>query len=219
MKKKAIFLMISIFLFSNLLFAAEINMKDTGDSAEQVSGTQGFIERFQPRAGILPGFAIPVGNVGSVMNAGFGGNIFADIIIPVSFLENKGFLLYGGAMVGYAHFSASASGSSAKINVIPLIVYGEIAYPLSMGISPFVRLGFGGTSVSLTDDSGTVSDASNFDGTLLIGAGAGYRHSAIPYIKFIGNINYMIAFEQVSGHFFYMNVGAAYHFYYLRRSQ
>lgn len=219
MRKKIIFLTIFIFLFSSLLFGAEPDKTDTGDSAELASGTPGFIERFQPRAGILPGFAIPVGNVGSVMSAGFGGIIFADIIIPVSFLESKGFLLYGGAMAGYSHFSASASGSSAKINMVPLLVYGEIAYPLPMGISPFARLGFGGTSVSLTDDSGAVSEASNFDGTLLIGAGAGYRHSAIPYIKFIANLNYMIAFEQVTGHFISMSFGAAYHFYYLRRDQ
>jgi len=133
--------------------------------------------------------------------------------IPFSFLEGKGFKLRGGLLIGYTRFSSSITDSSAKINMLPILAYADISYPLQKGIRPFVRLGSGGTIVSLKDKSGAVTDTSSFDYSILIGAGAGYTLKSIPYIEFLFNAGYLIAFEQVNGNFMNVTLGASYHFY------
>ena len=71
----------------------------TGSTVKPKSGLKTFTEKYQLSCGFLPGFMFPIGEVGTVMKSGFGGNIFGDVIIPVSFLQDRGFIPHGGVAV------------------------------------------------------------------------------------------------------------------------
>ena len=94
-----------------------------GSTGKPKSGLKTFTEKYQLSCGFLPGFMFPIGEVSSVMKSGFGGNIFGDVIIPVSFLQDRGFIPHGGVSLGYSRFSSSPSGTSAKITMLPLLAY------------------------------------------------------------------------------------------------
>jgi opacity protein-like surface antigen len=216
--KKRIFL-IAFILFlcaAHLFYGAE--KKDIGAAGKpkekvvQKSDKAPFKERFQPRIGILPGFAVPVGDVGPVLNTGFSGSVFGDFSLPISFLKKSGLVLRGGVSFGYAPFNSSESSAEAKVSLVPILVYTEVSYPLKFGLSPLVHIGVGGSIANLKDESGSANpaDESSFDGTFQIAAGAGYSLKSLPQLEFLLNIGLLSVFEEVNGNFFYTVAGVSY---------
>jgi opacity protein-like surface antigen len=183
--------------------------------AKSHGGIKTFLNKHQVRAGLLPGMSFPVGELGGLIKVGFAGNIFSDLAVPISFLKSRGLYLRSGLSIGYAPFGSAVSEYDAKISLLPLLAYAELAYPLQVGIKPFVRFGTGGTFSSLKDKSENpgASDESSFDYTLALGAGASYQHRAIPRVEFLLNLGYMILFEEVNGNFINISIGACYHLY------
>jgi hypothetical protein len=200
-KKLTIIFIIAICLAGPWAFA-----QGEEPSTDESQGS--FVGRFQPRLGLLGGLMLPVGEVGSVMKAGFGGSVFGDLAVPLSFLRESGLVLRGGLMLGYSSVSSENTGFDAKVGLVPILVYADLGYPLDFGLTPSLRIGFGGTSVSLKDQSGGGNDASSFDATLQIGAAFGY--SPFKNVEFLLNTGYAILFEEVNGSFVYLTLGAAY---------
>jgi hypothetical protein len=168
-----------------------------------------FGEKFRPRFGAVVGLMLPVGDVGSVMKAGFGVRAFGDLSIPIAFLNENGLVLRTGLQFGYAAASSENTGFDAKVGMLPIVAYADLGYPLRFGLTPSFRIGFGGTSVSLKDQSGGGNDTSSFDATLEIGAALGYR--PFERVEFLLSTGYAILFEEVNGSFVYLSIGAAYH--------
>lgn len=167
-----------------------------------------FSEKFQPRIGLLAGLTFPAGDVGSVMKAGFGGSVFVDISIPLSFLSKSGLVLRSGVSLGYTSVGSENTSFDARVSIVPIVAYVDLGYPLKFGLVPSFRVGFGGSSVSLKDKSGGGNDLSSFDATLQIGAAFAYK--PFEQIEFLLNTGYAILFEEVNGNFFYLSLGAAY---------
>ena len=182
---------------------------------EPPGGFTTFIKKYQLRAGFLPGMSFAVGKLGGMLKMGLSTKIMADLAIPISFLNTKGLTFRSGLLIGYIPHSSSSSEYEAKINLLPLLPYAEISYPLDFGLKPFAQVGMGGTFSSLKDKSGSpeASDESSLDATLLFGAGASYQHKAIRRVEFLMNLGYMILFEQVNGSFLNLSIGACYQLY------
>jgi hypothetical protein len=202
MKRTYNFIIICFFLFGSwgVCLSEELQEAESDSS---------FLGRFSPRFGVLAGLSFPTGEVGSVMKAGFGGSLFGDLFIPLGFLNNSGLILRTGLQLGFSSSSSENTGFDAKVGMVPIIAYADLGYPLKYGLTPSLRLGFGGTSVSLKDQSGSGNDASSFDATLQIGAALAYK--PFDHISFLLNTGYALLFEEVNGSFVYLSVGAAYH--------
>jgi hypothetical protein len=200
--KKISFIIIFIIVLPHSWVLAQGEELSPGESESS------FISRFEPRLGILGGLMLPVGDVGSVMKAGFGGSAFGDLAIPLSFLSEKGLLFRGGLSLGFSAASSENTGFDAKVGMVPIVIYADLGYALDFGLVPSLRIGFGGTSVSLKDQSGGGNDASSFDATLQIGAAFGY--SPFRDVEFQFNTGYALLFEEVNGSFVYLALGAAY---------
>jgi hypothetical protein len=179
------------------------------DELEGEKSGRSFVEKFQPRFGAVVGLMLPVGDVGSVMKAGFGLRAFGDLSIPIAFLNDSGLVLRTGLQFGYASASSEGTSFDAKVGMLPIIAYAEIGYPLGFNLTPAFHLGLGGTSVSLKDKSGGGNDNSSFDATLEIGAALGYR--PFERVEFLLSTGYAVLFEEVNGSFVYINLGASYH--------
>jgi hypothetical protein len=196
-----------IFVIIGILITASWGSALSDELQGEKSG-RSFVERFQPRFGAVVGLMLPVGDVGPVMKAGFGFRAFGDLSIPIGFLNDSGLVLRTGLQFGYASASSENTGFDAKVGMLPIIAYADLGYPLRFGLTPSFHLGFGGTSVSLKDESGGGNDTSSFDGTLEIGAALGYR--PFERVEFLLTTGYAILFEEVNGSFMYLNLGAAY---------
>jgi len=179
------------------------------EDLESGKQSSSFFARFQPRVGVFGALSFPVGDVGSVLKAGFGGNVFGDLAIPLSFLNKNGLMLRGGLLLGYSSASSENTSFDARVGMVPIIAYADLGYPLQFGLVPSFRIGFGGTSVSLKDQSGGGNDTSSFDATLQIGAALGYK--PFKNIEFLLSTGYAVLFEEVNGSFMYLSLGAAYH--------
>jgi len=178
------------------------------EDLEENTPSGGFSEKFQPRIGLLAGFMFPAGDVGPVMKAGFGANVFGDVSIPISFLNRSGFVFRSGILLGYIGAGSENTSFDARVGVVPIVAYADLGYPLKFGLVPSFRIGFGGSSVSLKDKSGGGNDQSSFDATLQIGAAFSYK--PFEQIEFILNTGYAVLFEEVNGNFVYFGLGAAY---------
>lgn len=120
-----------------------------------------------------------------------------------------------GLIIGYIPHSSASSSFVAKINLLPVLPYAELSYPLAFGLSPLVRLGIGGSFTFLKDSSGSPDPAneSSFDAAVSISAGASYQHRSIPRVEFLLNLGYLVMFEQVNGSFINLSIGAYYQFF------
>lgn len=168
-----------------------------------------FTERYKLRAGILPAFIIPTGDVGGALGMGFGMQIFSDIL-----LLEKETSLRAGASLGYASFPVTATGKTGTLTLLPVLAYANAAYPLPSGLRPYGKIGFGLTMASLSgeyEDGESINTSSN-DLTLAVSVGTGYTHTSLPRLEFLIDISYMIVFEEVSGNFACLSLGIAYRF-------
>jgi hypothetical protein len=173
-----------------------------------------FVKRYQPRFGILPGLTIPTGDIGSVLGMGFGGRVFCDFLLPFLNTPGSKYMVRTGLFVGYGSFSSTDPEIDATVTILPVIIYAEGSYLSESGFRPYAHLGLGITMASLqkkTEDE-SISESSS-DGTLSVGLGCGYTFNSIPRIEFLVDLNYMIVFEEVSGHFASISIGAAYRFH------
>jgi len=194
----------------------EAGVQKSPRSAEGSSGGfAAFRKKYQLRAGFLPGMSFAVGELGGLLKMGLSTQIMGDLAIPISFLNTKGLIFRSGLLIGYTPHSSASSEYDAKINLLPLLPYAEVSYPLDFGLKPFARLGMGGTFSSLKDKSQSpgASDESSLDATLAFGAGASYQHTAIPRVEFLLSLGYMLLFEQVNGSFLTLSIGACYQLY------
>ena len=178
-------------------------------------GFTAFIKKYQLRAGFLPGMSFAVGELGGLLKMGLSTQIMGDLAVPISFLNDGGIVFRSGLLIGYIPHSSASSTYQAKINLLTLLPYAQLSYPLEFGLKPFARFGMGGTFSSLKDQSGSTeaSDKSSLDATLLFGAGVSYQHKAIPRVEFLLHLGYMLLFEQVNGSFLNLSIGACYQLY------
>ncbi len=170
---------------------------------------EGFIEKYKLRAGILPAFIIPTGDVGGSLGMGFGMQIFSDIL-----LLEKETNLRAGASLGYSSFNVEATGKTGTLTLLPILVYANAAYPLPSGLRPYAKIGFGLTMASLSGEyeDGESINTSSSDLTLSVSIGTGYALASLPNLELLVDISYMIVFEEVSGNFASLSLGIAYRF-------
>ncbi len=149
----------------------------------------------EPAPGDLVAFlqlgpALPGGAISDVAKTGFGFTLGADAAIPLPLPV----LLRAGASLGY-YTMTTENIYTGKLNLMPVILYAKAVFPVeSTPLTPYVSIGFGGTSVaSEVPDQGF--SQSSFDGTFSIGLGADY---AIPKVAGLSvNVagQYLMIFE------------------------
>ena len=201
MRKTHIIIIIGLFLIGSWGIGLS-------EELQEVEPESSFTGRFNPRFGVLAGLMFPTGDVGSVMKAGFGGSVFGDISIAISFLNRNGFVFRSGMSFGYTGAGSENTSFDARVDMVPIVAYADLGYPLKFGLVPSFRVGLGGSSVSLKDKSGGGNDQSSFDATLQIGAALAYK--PFEQIEFLLNTGYAVLFEEVNGNFVYLGLGAAY---------
>jgi len=173
-----------------------------------------FVDKYHPRAGLLGGLVVPVGDLSSVMAPGFGVDIFGDALLPFDII--RGLELRTGFAFGFDRLASAQSGYSATLTMFTVSANCEASYQAGtlkdLGIRPYVSIGFGGVYNSLSGE-GDVKTNSSFDFSVPVHAGGGYVFKKIPKVEFILDIGYLVSFETVTGMFLSVKAGAVYHFY------
>jgi hypothetical protein len=178
---------------------------------EETSDQSEFVKKYSPGIGIIGGINKPTGDVAAALGLGYGGQLYADIKLPIRLTRVLQFR--GRVNAGYYIFPGSGD-FSGKLTMIPAFMTFEISYPAMSGFRPFFGLGFGATFVSISGDSGTdkIPDATSTDGSMVFSIGTGYTARSIPNIEYRLDFNYLMAFETVIGQFSQVSIGVAYRF-------
>ncbi len=191
-------------------FAQAAKLIDTDEKKEEAKGPSAFnafisrVDTDTIRYGLLPGLSMPMGDVGTVLNMGFGADLFADIDVPFSMYEN----VYLKAGVNLGFYSLS-SNINASLMMIPFLIGAKAIYPLPYGFSPYVGLSGGATMNMATGDV----NASGLAGTFAFNLGTSYNNIALPKdLTLFFDIEYLMAFETVTGQFLTFSLGASYSF-------
>lgn len=160
------------------------------------------------------GPALPAGVVGEVGKTGFGFLAGGDlpIVLPIE-LPIK---LHTGASVGMysVNMEADLNGTlqTGKIRLLPILLYAKATLDLpGIPLTPYGYLGFGGTSVATTVDNNSAFNASSFDGTMGLGAGATYVMPFMPELSANVGFQYLMVFEKPdNGSFINILFGVSY---------
>jgi len=162
------------------------------------------------RIGLLPSPIMPQGDLAGVLGMGYGVQVFGDMLMPAIRISGMPMQFRGGVSLGYSTFSSSAD-FDATLTIIPILLYAQTSYITTMGLKPYLSLGVGATMVSMEKKTQIeTTSESSIDGTLSIGIGTAYSHRSIPRVDFILGINYMMAFESITGNFLQISIGAGY---------
>lgn len=167
-----------------------------------VAARESMVMKLEPEIGILPGIAYPFGKIGSVVNFGYGANLFSDVRIP---LKYKNFNIRLGLSVGFIFHGTTRADISANLIMLPITIYGKIGYAFDMGLRLYLKLGGGITPMM-------AKSMLDMDPTAAFGIGLGYVPPKAPFIEIFIEAGMMMLFEQVRGDFITANVGVAFRF-------
>lgn len=192
----------------------KIGMKKKRDTARDLKPQGGdekpsdFLSALDPTLGILPGVAVPFGDVSKAVNIGYGGTLFCDLALPVNIDILK---IRPGLSVGFLYHttkggsSFSFSKKSAYVMMLPINAYFKFQFIAPYGLRPYIKVGGGITPVLAQGDS-------SFDPTIAPGIGLGYVNEKIPYLEFYIEAGVLMAFEKVRGDFITASLGLSYRF-------
>lgn len=178
-------------------------------------GMDTFMDIFQPKLSLCPGFSMPIGDIAAVLSPGYGASLLMDIRIPLTRLERKGFYLRANISTKILYFFSKDPDVDANVLLIPNLLGAEISYNLKYGFRPFFSLGAGFSFAILSGESpktGAVQKSS-FDGSIMPRLGIGYTNQSIPRIELLLDFGYLLVFEKQSGSFINFSFGISYRFY------
>lgn len=145
---------------------------------------------------LMGGIGLPMGSLSTAgLGLGGGGHLDVELKFPFSLGSLQ---LKAGIMGGYygLGIASNANKISASVSVIPILGYGALAFPInSTGLTPYLGVGGGGSSISFQPTGAGAKALSSFDGTLGFRLGAGYALPPLPKLSVNLNLNYLIIFE------------------------
>ena len=160
------------------------------------------LEQLEPTLGIMPGISLPIGKIGSKVKLGFGGNVFADVALPV--MPGRLAIRFG-LSVGCLYHTTSGTDYASSLLHLPVDAYMKIQILTSVGVRPYIKIGGGITPIM----SGGTTDVPP---SAIAAVGLGYSNAKIPYLEFFIEAGYRMVFESLRGDFVTANIGVAYRF-------
>lgn len=171
----------------------------------------GFFEKYKPAFLLMPGVSIPSGDIADVLGMGYGMILGVTFSLPM--FSYPDLQLRIPFATGYYAYSSKDPDVTATVSLVPICTGIEAFYFITPRLHAFAAVNAGVSFLSMeksTEAEGSLSDSS-IDPTLLVFAGMGY---ALYYnIELSVTASYLVAFEEVSGSFFNINVGIGFTFY------
>jgi len=197
--KPAIFI-VSTLIFSQLAFA---QAQKQGAAKPKVDEKSAAIDDKKPSGpGIAldvrlgGGIALPMGSFSDVgLGLGAGGHLGVDVKMPFALGPMD---LLAGAQAGFFGLGLASATTTvqASVSVMPLLVFATFAYPIKdPGITIFLGLGGGASSIGASVSGATSANLSSFDATLAFRAGAAYKIPPMPKLSVLLNLSYLMIFE------------------------
>ncbi len=167
---------------------------------------------YSPRIGLNLGSSAAMGVLGQILNPGMDIRIKTDIVLPIEITDS--IETRAGFFIGSSSYQSKIDRLDVTLTVIPMIFYTEISYKSKSGYRPYASIGGGMSQLTLAGkntNTGKSLEGSSMDFSISTGAGLGYLFDSIP-LDIVLDINYLIAFEKMSGHFLSTSFGMSYRF-------
>ena len=195
------------------------------------ASSSGF-RKFDPRAGLVYSPFAPVAAISEVnfgvISFGAYGSASLPFLNKIGFLRKNRLRTRAGLYVGYHSFSRTDDVQTSDISLIPTMALISLYYDLrpmgSFLLSPSFKLYQGvifssvrkelnANLVSRLRSGSPVVEGSYVGYTSQIAFGLEVKHKKQKFIGYFLDLGYMVHAEDLSGTFFTINFGAAYHFY------
>ncbi len=164
------------------------------------------------RVGWLPEFAalgtlaLPIGDVATILDMGFGGRAdFTTHIPAMKFLKQGGFDIRPGLLAGL-QLHAVKSAKGGNFTAMPGLIYASIELTrVSPSLRPYFALGSG-----VTISSASATGIGSIDATLYGALGTKWFPGKEQKFFIKAEASFYMIFESVSGMFMHANIGGGY---------
>lgn len=185
--------------------------KDKAEEQKEEEKEPGFMDKYRPAFLLMPGVSLPSGDIADVLDMGYGMIFGATFGLPMFRYEQLHIRV--PLLAGYFAYSSADPEITATVSMIPVVAGIEAFYLVTPRFHLFAALNAGVSFLSMekkTEAEGSIAESS-IDPTFIVFAGVGY---ALYYnIEAFAAVSYLMAFEEVSGSFFNVNVGIGFTFY------
>ena len=229
----------SILLLITVLYAATIQAQETeAEPSEAGASWSAKIfsmskEDWDPRAGLIYAPLMPIGNISALSFGAVGAQAYFSVDSPLKLflpLDTMKLRTRMGLIAGYHAFTVETTNSTGSIGLIPILAHLSVYYDLPELIQDFSfaasfkwNQGIILSNMTSSAKPNIASQLPSSKSASISGSYLGYgtqwslgvemKQNSLPQLAYFLDLGYLLHTEDLSGTFFSINLGAAWHFY------